>query len=119
MTTSYAVAARADSFAHATLDETFDAECLPDDDWRDDAACRGRTRLFFPRRAERPEARARREAQALKLCQACPVLTPCREFARTQHEYGFWGGESEEDRHLLGYTVSAPIGIRARAAVAE
>ena len=28
--------------------------------------------------------------------------------------YGYWGGESEEDRHLAGFTVSAPIGIRAR-----
>jgi WhiB family redox-sensing transcriptional regulator len=38
----------------------------------------------------------------------------CREFARNNHEYGFWAGESEETRHLAGYTVSAPIGIRAR-----
>jgi hypothetical protein len=30
------------------------------------------------------------------------------------HEYGYWGGESEEDRHLAGFTVSAPIGVRAR-----
>jgi WhiB family redox-sensing transcriptional regulator len=42
------------------------------------------------------------------------VAEPCRDFARTNCEYGFWAGESEEDRHLLGFTVSAPIGIRAR-----
>jgi WhiB family redox-sensing transcriptional regulator len=42
------------------------------------------------------------------------VRIPCREFARENHEYGYWGGENEEDRHLLGYTVAAPIGIRAR-----
>lgn len=83
--------------------------------WREQAACKGRTNLFFPRRAERPEARARREARAAALCAACPVLAVCREHARTQHEYGFWGGESEETRHLLGYTVCAPIGLRARA----
>ncbi len=82
--------------------------------WRDHAACSGRTNLFFPPRAERPQARARREAQARLLCAICPVQVPCREFARANHEYGFWGGESEEDRHLLGYTVAAPIGIRAR-----
>jgi WhiB family redox-sensing transcriptional regulator len=29
-------------------------------------------------------------------------------------EYGYWGGESEEERHLAGYTLTAPIGIRAR-----
>ena len=82
--------------------------------WRDEAACKGRTSLFFPRRAERPEARARRETRAAALCAVCPVFAPCREHARTQHEYGFWGGESEETRHLLGYTVSAPIGLRSR-----
>ena len=43
------------------------------------------------------------------------MLDECRTFARSNHEYGFWAGESEEDRHLAGFTVSAPIGIRARA----
>src|SRR4051812_43122383 len=82
--------------------------------WRRMAACAGQTKLFFPRRAERPEARERREARAAVLCARCPVLEPCRAFAREQHEYGFWGGESEETRHVLGYTVSSPIGLRAR-----
>ncbi|MFK7918076.1 MAG: WhiB family transcriptional regulator [Ilumatobacter sp.] len=82
--------------------------------WRDDAACKGNTILFFAKKAERPQARARREAKAQSLCDACPVAEPCRDFARSNHEYGFWAGESEEDRHLLGFTVSAPIGIRAR-----
>lgn len=84
--------------------------------WQDHAACKGRTQLFFPPRAERPQARARREAQARLLCSACPVNTSCREFARQNHEYGYWGGESEEERHLAGYTVAAPIGVRARSA---
>ena len=39
----------------------------------------------------------------------------CLQFARPHREYGFWGGESEEERHLAGYTVAAPIGVRARA----
>jgi hypothetical protein len=43
------------------------------------------------------------------------VQTQCKQFARQNHEYGFWGGESEEERHLAGYTVAAPIGVRARA----
>ncbi len=85
-----------------------------DPDWMDLAACKGNTPLFFPPRAERPQARARREARARRLCSACPVVDECRSFAREHHEYGFWAGESEEDRHLAGYTVSAPIGIRAR-----
>jgi WhiB family transcriptional regulator, redox-sensing transcriptional regulator len=85
------------------------------EDWADLAVCKGRTTLFFPPRAERPQARARREAHARRLCDACPVQEPCKQFARSNHEYGFWGGESEEDRHIAGYTVAAPIGVRARA----
>ncbi|MEL6890108.1 MAG: WhiB family transcriptional regulator [Actinomycetota bacterium] len=84
------------------------------EDWRDDANCKGQLHLFFAKKAERPQARARREAKANALCQECPVMEPCREFARSNHEYGFWAGESEEDRHLMGFTVSAPIGLRAR-----
>jgi WhiB family redox-sensing transcriptional regulator len=84
--------------------------------WQEYAMCKGHTELFFARKAERPQARERREAKANRLCAACPVRVPCRTFAREGHEYGFWGGENEEDRHLLGYTVSAPIGIRARQA---
>jgi WhiB family redox-sensing transcriptional regulator len=83
-------------------------------DWRSEAACRGETRLFFPPKAERPQARARREAKALRLCAVCPVQAPCQQFARDNREYGFWAGESEEERHLAGFTVAAPIGIRAR-----
>jgi WhiB family redox-sensing transcriptional regulator len=80
-------------------------------DWMSFAICRGRTVLFFPHRAERPEARARREAKAERLCRSCPVSGPCRTYARANREYGFWAGESEEDRHLAGFTVSAPIGV--------
>ena len=83
-------------------------------EWTDQAVCKGKTHLFFPPRAERPQARARREARAKQLCGNCPVAAECREFARTNHEYGFWGGESEEERHLAGFTVAAPIGVRAR-----
>ena len=82
--------------------------------WVVDAACKGQTHLFFPPLAERPQARVRREAQARLLCASCPVELQCRGFARTNREYGLWGGESEEERHLAGFTVAAPIGVRAR-----
>jgi WhiB family redox-sensing transcriptional regulator len=84
--------------------------------WRELAACAGRTKLFFAPKAERPQARARREAKAYELCRTCAVMIECRDFARTNHEYGYWGGESEEDRHLAGFTVSAPVGVRTRLA---
>lgn len=91
------------------------APSVPATSWMDLAACKGRTSLFFPPKAERPQARVRREARARRICDVCPALAECREFAREHHEYGFWAGESEEDRHLAGFTVSAPIGVRARA----
>ena len=44
----------------------------------------------------------------------CKVLDTCREFARENHEYGFWGGESEEDRAAAGFRVDMPVGRVAR-----
>jgi WhiB family transcriptional regulator, redox-sensing transcriptional regulator len=87
---------------------------VADTSWTKLAACRGQTHLFFAPRAERPQARTRREALASQVCASCRALEPCREAARELHEYGFWGGESEEARHLMGFSVAAPIGIRAR-----
>ena len=78
--------------------------------WRGAAACRGRGSLFFGTAGERPKARDEREARARLVCRACPVLGPCRRWAREQLEYGFWGGESEEERVAAGYLVAMPIG---------
>ena len=44
--------------------------------WTDFAMCKGRTALFFPPKAERPQARERREARARQLCAQCPVIAP-------------------------------------------
>lgn len=85
-----------------------------DDDWMDRGACKGLTHLFFPPAAERPQARERREAAARSVCGSCSVRRACVEFARVNHEYGFWGGESEDERHAAGYRLIAPIGVRAR-----
>lgn len=74
-----------------------------DRSWMDQAACQGRTELFFGIAGERPERRARREAKARRLCLSCPVLLPCRTEARQNRENGFWGGESEEERAAAGY----------------
>lgn len=87
-----------------------------DDRWMDRAACQGLTHLFFPLTAERPQARERREALARSICAACSVREQCRDFARENHEYGLWGGESEDERHEAGYRLIAPIGIRAASA---
>ena len=85
-------------------------------DWMRDGACKGLTHLFFPSAAERSQARERREAAAKDVCASCKVRADCMIFAREQHEYGFWGGESEDERHAAGFRLIAPIGVRARSA---
>jgi len=87
-----------------------------DEDWMLAGACKGLTHLFFPPAAERPQARERRESAAEDVCTDCSVRVDCIEFARDHHEYGFWGGESEDQRHAAGFRLIAPIGIRARTA---
>lgn len=86
----------------------------PSTDWQPAASCAGQTNLFFAPPGERPEARARREARAVQICMVCPVLDPCRDWARANREYGFWGGESEEQRAAAGYRVDTPVGRVAR-----
>ena len=86
-----------------------------DDDWMRHGACKGLTHLFFPPAAERPQARTRREAAAKQVCAGCTVRVSCQDYARDNHEYGFWGGESEDERHAAGFRLIAPIGVRARA----
>lgn len=83
-------------------------------EWFELAICRGKLDLFFPKVAERPEARVRREAKAATICRQCPVSTECREYGRNNHEYGFWGGENEMERHDAGFDLPAVIGIQNR-----
>ncbi len=94
--------------------DLFPLRTWDDQTWSDSAECRGLSAIFFPPAAERPQARERREAQARQVCEVCGVLEDCRDFARRNREYGFWGGESEEERHAAGYRLIAPIGVRAR-----
>ncbi len=70
-------------------------------DWHTEGMCRGNhAHLFFPPTAfERKDDRERRETRAKAICQVCPVLTECREYALTLREaYGIWGGMTESDR---------------------
>jgi len=82
--------------------------------WTGTAACRGQNDLFFAPAGERPETRNVREAKARAVCTNCAVLTSCRQWARENREYGFWGGESEEERAAAGYRVDMPVGRVAR-----
>ena len=67
-------------------------------DWMADGRCKGQTELFFAPFGEQAEPREAREAIARAICLRCPVLDPCREYARRNREQGFWGGENDEQR---------------------
>jgi WhiB family transcriptional regulator, redox-sensing transcriptional regulator len=82
--------------------------------WMADAVCCGHTAVFFAAPGERPEAREVREDKARAICHGCPVMEPCRSWARGHREYGFWGGESEEERAAAGFRVEMPVGRIAR-----
>jgi WhiB family transcriptional regulator, redox-sensing transcriptional regulator len=82
--------------------------------WTNDASCSGQTELFFAPAGERPETRLLRESRARAICMTCAVMEPCRRWARENREYGFWGGESEEDRAAAGFRVDMPVGRVAR-----
>lgn len=72
-------------------------------DWQMRSACRDiDTEVFFHPDRERGAARAHREAEAKKVCRACPVVQQCREHALAVREpYGVWGGLSETERSAL------------------
>src|SRR5499427_4209595 len=82
--------------------------------WTGSAECVGQTDLLFPPAGERPETRLLREARARAICLNCVVVPPCRVWAREHREYGFWGGESEEERAAAGFRVDMPVGRVAR-----
>lgn len=78
--------------------------------WQEDALCKGLTHIFFPHDSERPQAKEKREDIALSICTSCPVINECRDYARSNGEYGYWAGENEYDRHLLGYKLNVNFG---------
>jgi WhiB family redox-sensing transcriptional regulator len=96
-----------------TVLETTEPEAAPRPWWMDHADCRGKSSYFFPPPGERPAARERRETVARQVCYACPVLGACRDYARSDRELGFWGGESEIERAEAGFAPTTPvIGLR-------
>jgi WhiB family transcriptional regulator, redox-sensing transcriptional regulator len=72
-------------------------------DWQRHAACRDTDiAVFFHPEGERDPSRARRVERAREVCARCPVVEPCRAWARQVEEpYGVWGGESEDERRAL------------------
>jgi WhiB family transcriptional regulator, redox-sensing transcriptional regulator len=100
-----------DRVAAMSVPETWNELVYTDLAWMVDAECKGQSHLFYPPLRERPDSRLRREAAACAICQMCSSRAVCREYGRTNHEYGVWGGENEEDRVAAGYRLNAPVGV--------
>ena len=72
----------------------------PRGNWRERGACvNGDPELFFPigvgRRAEEQAAAAKR------ICQRCPVIVPCLDWALLNGHAGIWGGLDCSERRAL------------------
>lgn len=70
-------------------------------DWSDDAACLSvDPEIFFPP-GEGQTAWPRID-KAKSICETCPVLELCLEFAlRTNAQYGIWGGTTAGERKRI------------------
>lgn len=69
-----------------------------DQDWLDQAACRGSDpRLFFA------DQRGDHYTEARAICTACPVRTECLDYAIAlgARQPGFWGGHTERQRDSI------------------
>lgn len=61
--------------------------------------CEDAPDLFFPEDLPEPELRKSAGLIAKSLCQKCPVLSDCFEYAlTTEQKHGIWGGTSPDER---------------------
>jgi WhiB family transcriptional regulator, redox-sensing transcriptional regulator len=81
------------------MDHTSDpwAAIRPLPPWRVQAACLDADpELFFPVGTTGPAIDQIEDAKTI--CQQCPVIQQCLDWALEHNEFGVWGGRSEEDR---------------------
>lgn len=83
-------------------------------DWLSQAACKGKTDLFYGPLDEKVASRRVREKQAIAICSECPVILQCRMHARDTGELGVWGGEGEEERYRSGFISDVYVRRRIR-----
>lgn len=74
--------------------------------WADQAACKGKTDLFFVNRGDTQQM-----LNAKAICQQCPVLDNCRDYVLYHPErFGIWAGMTEKDRrhYRLEHGIKLP-----------
>jgi WhiB family redox-sensing transcriptional regulator len=60
---------------------------------------------------------AKKDKIAAQVCQECPVIQECLEYALRHGEYGVWGGTSERQRNKIRvrtYVLGLPVGVSRR-----
>jgi WhiB family redox-sensing transcriptional regulator len=69
-------------------------------EWKEEAACKGQTELFFSIRGSNTE----RNEAAKAICRTCPVSYQCLKYAKENLlAFGIWGGKTPAERlSLLG-----------------
>lgn len=72
-------------------------------DFMDSGACLDSDpELFFPDSGEGTVQGEREWSRAKRVCEECSVRSECLEYAiDNQHDFGVWGGMSEEERKAL------------------
>jgi WhiB family redox-sensing transcriptional regulator len=66
-------------------------------DWLAEAACRGAdTNLFYP-----DTVGCKASEAAKDICQGCPVVTECLDWAMRNTEIGVWGNTTDKERVKL------------------
>jgi len=81
----------------------------PMGDWTQRSLCAEKVRAgkahpddWFPRRGSDINVIRR----ALAICDECPVIEPCREWAVKHNEYGIWGGWTSKRLRQVHYETS-------------
>lgn len=72
----------------------YDLPTIPllDTTWMDDAACRGRSDLYFPANGS-GHSNSGHHQQARTICSGCPVINECRQYALAINPAGgVWAG---------------------------
>lgn len=70
-------------------------------EWREQAACKGQSDLFFPTFNESPQLFDKRVEECKDVCHQCPVRRDCREWALSSFDEGIdlvLGGLSYRER---------------------
>lgn len=71
-------------------------------DWKELAACRQRPEILSDFFAPTPPNHIK------NICNGCPVLNECYEYALRNEMYGYWGGSTEKERYATRIRLGIP-----------